>query len=232
MIHEGISKMYVVAEIVLFGFVRNSLNFLLKKGQNTNKESWELPAEIVKSDEKVESAAARMLFDVCRQESNVLEQFKTFYKVNGAIEGPYVNIGWYTLIRNNSQLEYLVENDHYHWHPVNDLPHLDDDLKFMVSGALMRFRSISRFRPIVLELLPEKFTIKMLRKLCEQLYDNILDKGNFYKKIQSMDLLIKLDEKDKSSSKKGAFLYSINSSKYLEKLHLDPCYGTGGFVKY
>jgi ADP-ribose pyrophosphatase YjhB (NUDIX family) len=232
MIHEGIPKMYVVAEIVLFGFVRNSLNFLLKKEQNNNKESWELPSEIVKSDEEVESAAARMLFDVSKQESNVLEQFKTFYKLNGTIEGPYVNIGWYTLIRNNSQVEYLVENGQYHWHPVNDLPHLDDDLKFMVSGALMRFRNISRFRPIVLELLPEKFTIKMLRKLYEQLYDNTLDKGNFYKKIQSMDLLIKLDEKDKNSSKKGAYLYSINSLKYLEKLQLDPCNSTGGFVKY
>jgi ADP-ribose pyrophosphatase YjhB (NUDIX family) len=232
MIHEGVSRMYVVAEIVLFGFVRNSLNFLLKKGQNTNKESWELPAEIVKSDEKVESAAERILFDVSRQESNVLEQFRTFYKVNGAIEDPYVNIGWYSLIRNNSQLEYLVGNGQYHWCPVNDLHHLDDELKFMVSGALMRFRNISRFRPIELELLPGKFTIRMLRKLYEQLYDNTLDKGNFYKKIQSMDLLIKLDEKDKSSSKKGAFLYSINNSKYLEKLQLDPSYSTGGFVKY
>jgi ADP-ribose pyrophosphatase YjhB (NUDIX family) len=223
MIHEGIPRMYVVVEIVLFGFVRNSLNFLLKNGHSTYKENWELPAEILKSDEKVESAAARILFDVSRQESNVLEQFRTFYKVNGAIEGPYVNIGWYTLIRNNAQLKFLVGNGEYQWRPVNDLPHLDDDLKFMVSGALMRFRNISRFRPIVLELLPEKFTIKMLRKLYEQVYDNPLDKGNFYKKIQSMDVLIKLDEKDKSSSKRGAFLYSINSSKYLEKLQLDPC---------
>jgi len=41
-----------------------------------------------------------------------------------------------------------------------------------------------------------------------------MDKRNFRKKILAMDVLIKLDIKDKSSSRKGAFLYRFDKHKY------------------
>ena len=41
-----------------------------------------------------------------------------------------------------------------------------------------------------------------------------LDDRNFRKKILSFDILTKTDEKDKSGSKKGAFLYKFNKEKF------------------
>jgi hypothetical protein len=61
-----------------------------------------------------------------------------------------------------------------------------------------------------------------LQSLYEAIYQKELDKRNFRKKILSMGFLDKLTEKDKSSSKKGAFLYRFNPEKYQELL-------SGGF---
>ncbi|MEA3460794.1 MAG: DNA mismatch repair protein MutT, partial [Bacteroidota bacterium] len=57
-----------------------------------------------------------------------------------------------------------------------------------------------------------------LQALYEAIYQEELDKRNFRKKIQAMDVLIKLDTKDKSSSRKGAFLYRFDKLKYQKLL--------------
>ncbi|HBG80696.1 MAG TPA: DNA mismatch repair protein MutT, partial [Porphyromonadaceae bacterium] len=41
-------------------------------------------------------------------------------------------------------------------------------------------------------------------------------KRNFRKKIAAMGILDKLDVKDKSSSKRGAFYYTFNQKKFNE----------------
>jgi hypothetical protein len=56
--------------------------------------------------------------------------------------------------------------------------------------------------------------------LYEAIYQIPFDKRNFRKKLLSMELLEKLNEKEKETSKKGAFYYRFNSDKYeafLEK---------------
>lgn len=43
-----------------------------------------------------------------------------------------------------------------------------------------------------------------------------VDKRNFRKKIAAMGILDRLEIKDKSSSKRGAFYYTFNRQKYDE----------------
>jgi len=94
------------------------------------------------------------------------------------------------------------------------MPELIFDHKEMVDKALRRLKRKAKIQPIGFEFLPEKFTLPQLQSLYEAIYQKELDKRNFRKKILSMELLDKLPEKDKSSSKKGAFLYCFNRSKY------------------
>ena len=72
--------------------------------------------------------------------------------------------------------------------------------------------------PIGFELLPEKFTMRQLQKLYEAILGEKLDKRNFINKINSLDILVKLDEKDMSSSRKGSFLYKFDQQKYKRKI--------------
>ena len=87
----------------------------------------------------------------------------------------------------------------------------------MLDKAIKRLRRRTSINPIGFELLPEKFTMRQLQKLYEAILDKKLDKRNFINKINSMDILIKLKEKDMSSSTKGSYLYMFDQEKYDEK---------------
>jgi hypothetical protein len=51
--------------------------------------------------------------------------------------------------------------------------------------------------------------------LYEAIYGTTMDKRNFRKKMHSLDFLEKLDEIDKSGSKKGAYFYKFKDEKNL-----------------
>ena len=86
----------------------------------------------------------------------------------------------------------------------------------MVDDALIKLRDIAKTEPVGFKLLPKLFTLPQLQNLYECIYNTKFDSRNFRKKILSKGFLEKSDKKDKSSSKKGAFLYRfkrINGQK-------------------
>jgi hypothetical protein len=86
----------------------------------------------------------------------------------------------------------------------------------MVELAIKRLRYKAAQHPIGFELLPEKFTIPQLKKLYDAIYNTDFDKRNFSRKILSTNLLIKLNEKQKGFSKRGAFYYRVDMAKYQQ----------------
>ena len=84
----------------------------------------------------------------------------------------------------------------------------------MVIYALEKLKQKARYQPLGFELLPEKFTIPQLQQLYEAIYQKELDARNFRKKALSNNVLIKLEEKDKTSSRRGAFLYKFDDKTY------------------
>ena len=109
-----------------------------------------------------------------------------------------------------------MEKNGARWFTFEELPDLVLDHNDMVAEALDRLRQRARHRPIGFELLPEKFTIPQLQKLYEAIYQRTLDDRKFRKKLLSFGLLIKLDEKDRTGSKKGAFFYRFDHEKYAK----------------
>jgi hypothetical protein len=53
------------------------------------------------------------------------------------------------------------------------------------------------------------FTLTNLKKLYEAIFQRDIDAGKFRKKILSLGALHNTGEKDKSESKKGAYLYQL-----------------------
>ena len=97
---------------------------------------------------------------------------------------------------------------------ITHLPELIFDHSLMVRDTLNLLQRRAAVKPIGFNLLGEQFTLPALQSLYEAIYQETIDKRNFRKKILSMDVLEKLDEKDKSSSKRGAFYYQFNKDKY------------------
>ena len=82
--------------------------------------------------------------------------------------------------------------------------------------ALEQLRRKVRYQPIGFELLPEKFTMLELRNLYESIMGRPLDKRNFSKKNLNMNLLVKLKEKQKGTSRRGAYFFCFDEKRYQE----------------
>ncbi|MFL5789107.1 MAG: NUDIX hydrolase, partial [Flavisolibacter sp.] len=110
-------------------------------------------------------------------------------------------------------------NDQYHpeWFLLNKKPRLIFDHDDMVRYAQKQLRYKAALHPLLFELLQDKFTIPQIQSLYEGVYDTAFDSRNFTRKIMSTGLLIKLNGKDKSASKKGAYYYKLDRKKYKIK---------------
>jgi hypothetical protein len=87
----------------------------------------------------------------------------------------------------------------------------------MVEAAKRRIRYKAALHPILFELLPARFTIPQLQLLYESVFNTTIDKRNFSKRVLATGLLIKLAEKDKAGSKRGAYYYQLNMQNYYAK---------------
>ena len=108
----------------------------------------------------------------------------------------------------------LAEINGVSWHSLSRLPELIFDHHSMVKRALSDLQNQIRIKPVGFELLPEKFTLVQLQDLYEAIYQRKVDKRNFRKKILSMGILEKLDEKERQTSKKGAYYFKFNEDNY------------------
>ena len=61
---------------------------------------------------------------------------------------------------------------------------------------------------------PRKFTLSELQKLYETILERELDKRNFRKKIQKMDILRDLEEVQQDVAHRAARLFSFHREKY------------------
>ncbi|MDT0650946.1 NUDIX hydrolase [Autumnicola edwardsiae] len=208
-------KMYAAADCIIFGFDSGKLKLLVfKRRVEPLKGEWSLIGSFVRLEEDVAEAAKRVLKEITGLENVFMEQLKTYGKADRDPGFRCLSIAQYALIRINEYDEELVEKHGAHWYDIGAVPDLVLDHNKMVQDALERLKRKARHQPIGFELLPEKFTIPQLQQLYEVIYQKELDSRNFRKKLLSLKVLIKLDEKDKTSSRRGAFLYKFDYENY------------------
>lgn len=213
--YSGEDKMYVATDCIIFGFDEGKLKLLIfKRRVEPLKDNWSLIGSFVKIDEDVESAAQRVLKEITGLENVFMDELKVYGQADRDPGYRCVSIGQYALIRISDYDRELVEKHGAHWYEMDDVPPLVLDHGQMVKDALDRLKRKARYQPIGFELLPEKFTIPQLQQLYEAIYQKELDARNFRKKVLSQDVLIKLEEKDKTSSRRGAFLYKFDHDNY------------------
>jgi 8-oxo-dGTP diphosphatase len=212
------SKYYLAVDCIIFGFHNENLNLLLiKRNFEPKMNKWSLMGGFLRENEAVDEAASRVLMDLTGLKDVYLEQLFTYGDLTRDPGQRVVSVAYYALIRTEEHDQELGSKNQARWFDIQKTPKLIFDHNEMVEKALRRLRRKARSEPIGFELLPEKFTIPMLQKLYESIYQKPLDKRNFRKKISSMDILVKLNEKEKKGSKKGAWLYKFDHEKYLEK---------------
>ena len=207
-------KHFVSVDCVIFGYRNDELCLLLyPRGFEPSQGKWSLMGGFIQKNESSEEAAKRVLTQTTGLKNIYLEQVETFAQPNRDPEARVISISYYALSRMDEYDEKSVREHGAHWWPITELPQMIFDHTNMVEKALIKLQQKSGYSLVGKELLPEKFTLMQLRKLYEAIFQREFDPGNFRKKILSLDTLQRLNTKNYSESKKGAFYYKCQNSK-------------------
>src|SRR5690606_30852624 len=182
------------------------------------KGKWSLMGGFLKKEETLDEAAQRVLSNLTGFKKVYLEQLRTYSKIDRDPEERTLSTAYYALIDIAAHNEHLIEQYSAKWFSLKKAPKLIFDHDIMVEQAIARLRRRTKSQPIGFELLPQKFTMRQLKSLYESILDTKLDKRNFINRVNSLDILKKLDEKDMSASRKGSYLYQFDKVKFDQKL--------------
>jgi ADP-ribose pyrophosphatase YjhB (NUDIX family) len=187
---------------------------VIKRGFEPAKGKWSLAGGFVNKRESPDDAANRILFNLTGLKNVYMEQSYCYGDIGRDPGARVISLSYYALMKIQDIDNRLKKENGAHWRSISNLPHLIFDHPEMVTRALDQLQRQIRIKPVGFELLPEKFTLVQLQDLYEALYRRKVDKRNFRKKILSMNLLQKLDEKEKETSRKGAYYYEFIPERY------------------
>ncbi len=205
----------LAVDCIIFGFDGSGLKALfVKRDLEPMAGKWSLMGGFVKKDESVDDAAKRVLTQLTGLRNIFMEQLYCYGKAERDPGGRVVSIAYFALINIDEHSKELQQEHNAKWFSFDKIPKLVFDHKEMVDQALERLQQRVANHPIGFELLPPKFTLPQLQNLYEAIYNTSFDKRNFNRKILGLQILKKLDEKDKQSSRKGAFYYVFDYENY------------------
>ena len=201
----------VAVDCLIFGFENQTLKVLLiKRKLEPYQNEWSLMGGFLEDKESADEAAARVLKELTGLEGIYMEQIKTFSKFDRDPAERTISVVYSSLIdvtKFEAQLNHEFEA---HWFKLSEIPPLIFDHEEMIAAGRTYLRKKAALQPILFELLADKFTIPQIQQLYEEVFETVFDKRNFSRKLLASKLLKKLDEKDKLSSKKGAFFYQLD----------------------
>ena len=216
--YSGEKGILVATDCIVFGFDGWNLKVLLvQRSIEPEKGRWSLMGGFVKPTESPEDAANRVLEQRTGLSNVYLEQFQVFGKTDRDPVERVLSVAYFALIDISQYERQLSDEYHAEWFLLDEMPDLIFDHNEMVRLAKKQLMYKAALHPILFQLLPDKFTIPQLQSLYEGVYQNKFDDRNFSRKLLSTGLLVKQPEKDKQSSKKGAFYYKLDQSHYEDK---------------
>lgn len=208
----------ITVDCVIFGFDKDQLELkilLTKRAIEPYIEMWAFPGGFINIDETADECARRKLKEEAGLESVYLEQLYTFSKTDRDPRERVISIAYYALVRPIDHILNIGVNiSDVQWFSLADIPELAFDHSEILSAAIARLRGKIQYQPIGFELLPEQFTLPDLHRLYETILHRDIDRGNFRKKILSMNLLVDHSDKQKDRPARGAKIYSFDKDRY------------------
>ena len=214
-LYPGQKRILVAVDCIIFGFDGWNIKLLLvERSLMPESGKWSLMGGFVNPSESPEDAASRVLEERTGLKEVYMEQFSVFGKPDRDPVERTLSIAYFALIDIHQYEKQLSEEHNPEWFLLNKMPQMVFDHAEMVKQAMKQLRYKAALHPILFQLLPDRFTIPQLQALYEGVYQTKFDDRNFSRKLLSTGLLVKLTEKDKLSSKKGAYYYRLDQSNY------------------
>lgn len=209
------NRVLVAVDCIIFGYDGEHLKLLIiKRAIEPVKDQWSLMGGFIGPDENLDGAAKRILFELTGLHDVYLEQLHAYGRPDRDPIERTISVVYFALIDIHKYSKQINDQYHAEWFKLKEVPELIFDHTAMVKAAMDKIRYQAALHPVLFELLPKKFTIPQLQNLYEQVYDLPIDNRNFIRKITASGLLIKLAEKDKSGSRRGAFYFKLDKQKH------------------
>lgn len=212
-------RFYVSVDCLILGFKNEKLYLLISKrkfeplkGQNS------LMGGFLRPDESLTETVNRVVYEYTGIRDVFMEQVGAYGDLGRDIGERVVSIAYYALIDIQSFDDDLCKVHNARWAELENVGKLIFDHNQILDDTIEILKKKAATQPVGFNLLPEKFTLPQLQTLYEAIYQTTLDKRNFRKKILEMGVLEKQEDKDKGSSKRGAFYYKFNKEKYDQLL--------------
>lgn len=208
----------VTVDIVILTVKENDLRMLLvKRKYDPFKGCWAIPGGFVQRGESLEKAALRELNEETGVSDVYLEQLYTFGAPERDPRGRVITAAYFSLVDSTKlKLKATTDVSEVKWFSMYALPEkLAFDHKQILEYALQRLRYKLEYTTVGFQLLPKKFTLTELQRLYEIILSKKLDKRNFRKKINSLNLLKPLNETKMEGVHRPARLYSFKSKAFI-----------------
>jgi hypothetical protein len=238
---------HISVDCVIFGYDLKSLKVLLLERHLHEPDGKELifmdltlPGNHIRNNEDLETAAQRILFELTGLNDIYLEQFAVFSdpdRLNNPKDQQWltaigkdpetrvITAGFFSLIP--LEKYYLHQNDKDSlpdwygknpcWHELNTIGSMAFDHARVLEAALQFLREKIMSKPVIFELLPEKFTASQIQNLYEVILGKTLDKRNFRKKLTNLEFVVSLNEKQEGVAHKPARFYMFSRDVYDRK---------------
>lgn len=209
------TKISVSVDCVIFGYDDEGLKVLLidcNMPPYVGKKS--LLGDLVQENETLENAVVRVLRKRTTLTDLYFEEVKAYSEPDRHPLGRVITISYYSFIKISDYKIHDNEDKHLEWVPINKAKKLAFDHRTILKDAYKRLKKKVRQHPLGFTLLPKKFTLMQLQNFYETVLQVKLDRRNFRRKLNSLNLLIDLDEIQDNVSHRPAKLYSFDFKKY------------------
>jgi len=218
--YPKVSGILLAVDCIIFGFDGKDIKLLLiKRNFEPQKGNWSLMGGFLETNENLEDAAERILYDLTGLKNIYVEQLGVYGNVQRDPVTRTVSVVFFALINIDDYNVEAVKQHNASWISLDQRPSLIFDHNEMVNKAIEHLRYKAALHPIGFELLPEQFTIPQLQKLYEAIYNSPVDRRNFSRKLLSTGLLIDTGSKNAYSATKKATLYKLDAVRYKEKFN-------------
>lgn len=211
-IHMKTLHPFVAADVALFTVLDDALRVLLLKRDNDPQAgAWALPGAILKPelDLSLEHTARRALVSKTRVEIPHLEQVSVFSGPDRDARGYSLGVLFYALLpADQAPAVAGAKAKDVAWSPVAQLKRqLAFDHRKMIDLATARLRQKVGRLMLPLHLLPEKFTLSQLQRVCEIVLDKRFDKSSFRRRLKSEETFMEVTGEFERGANRPAQLY-------------------------
>lgn len=208
---SSISTLYQVSVCCLFfGYKDNELKLLV---QNGNGGKFCFPQKPLQPEATLYGTACAVADSLLQKNDYYIKQIGASDVSDPLQEVPKLTIMYYVLTQCDNLQQGISGTDSFHWVTLSET-NLSGEQKMQVETALKRIRRKISIRPIAFYLLPKLFTLSQLQHLYELILNSPVDKRNFRKRVCEMYYIQQTELIDKTSSKRGAHLYTFNPELY------------------